>query len=263
MSPVCFSYNQQIIVCSAMFDNHPEEGNISISYLNCECSLKYHLAGKFILRHNTSIVKILAVSDEVVERLYSLCTNGHFRDIELVVGCGDLPYPYLENLLTFLNVPLMYVPGNHDPTYNAENHLAHVEGGSNLDLKLTRYKKFLIGGFGGCIQYRPDGTNQYTQAEAYLRAFQLFPRLILNRMNYGRALDILITHSPPFGIHDDDSQAHRGLKAINWLLRVAQPRYHFHGHTHFQRRNLSSSDTQHGITRIINIFPYKIIDVNH
>lgn len=246
-----------------MFDNHPEEGNISISYLNCECSLKYHLAGKFILRHNTSIVKILAVSDEVVERLYSLCTNGHFRDIELVVGCGDLPYPYLENLLTFLNVPLMYVPGNHDPTYNAENHLAHVEGGSNLDLKLTRYKKFLIGGFGGCIQYRPDGTNQYTQAEAYLRAFQLFPRLILNRMNYGRALDILITHSPPFGIHDDDSQAHRGLKAINWLLRVAQPRYHFHGHTHFQRRNLSSSDTQHGITRIMNIFPYKIIDVNH
>lgn len=208
-------------------------------------------------------MKILAVSDEVVERLYGLCTNGHFRDIELVVGCGDLPYPYLENLLTFLNVPLMYVPGNHDPTYNAENHLAHVEGGSNLDLKLTRYKKFLIGGFGGCIQYRPDGTNQYTQAEAYLRAFQLFPRLILNRMNYGRALDILITHSPPFGIHDDDSHAHRGLKAINWLLRVAQPRYHFHGHTHFQRRNLSASDTQHGITRIMNVFPYQIIDVSH
>lgn len=208
-------------------------------------------------------MKILAVSDEVVERLYSLCTNGHFNDVELIVGCGDLPYPYLENLLTFLNIPLMYVPGNHDPNYNTANTLAYVEGGSNLDLKLKRYKKFLIGGFGGSILYRPNGTNQYTQSEAYFRAFRMFPGLILNRMNYGRALDILITHSPPFGIHDEDSQAHQGLKAINWLLRVAQPRYHFHGHTHFQRRNISPSETHHGITRIVNIFPYKIMDVSH
>lgn len=208
-------------------------------------------------------MKILAVSDEVVERLYTLSQSGHFSDVELILGCGDLPYPYLENLLTFLNKPLMYVPGNHDPIYNAENHLARVEGGSNLDLKLERHKKFLIGGFGGSVRYRPDGTNQYTQNEAYWRAYRMLPRLMLNRIHYGRALDILITHSPPFGIHDEDSHAHRGLKAINWLLRVAQPRYHFHGHTHFQRRNISASETDYGITRIVNIFPYKVIDVNH
>jgi Icc-related predicted phosphoesterase len=208
-------------------------------------------------------VKILAVSDEVVERLYTLSQSGHFKDVELILGCGDLPYPYLENLLTLLNKPLMYVPGNHDPAYNAENYLARVDGGSNLDLKLERYKKFLIGGFGGSIRYRPDGTNQYTQSEAYWRAYRMLPRLMLNRMNYGRALDILITHSPPFGIHDEDSHAHRGLKAINWLLRVAQPRYHFHGHTHFQRRNISVSETDYRITRIMNIFPYKVIEVSH
>ncbi len=208
-------------------------------------------------------MKILAVSDDVVERLYTLCQSGHFSDVELIVGCGDLPYPYLENILTLLNKPLMYVPGNHDPNYNAENQLARVEGGSNLDLKLVRHKKFLIGGFGGSIRYRPDGTNQYTQNEAYFRAFRMYPRLMLNRINYGRALDILVTHSPPFGIHDEDSHAHRGLKAINWLLRVAKPRYHFHGHTHFQRRNLSASETYYGITRIVNVFPYKVIDVSH
>jgi uncharacterized protein len=56
-------------------------------------------------------------------------------------------------------------------------------------------------------------------------------------------IDILITHSPPFGIHDDDTQAHRGLKAMNWLIRIARPRYHFHGHTHFYRRNLEASET--------------------
>jgi uncharacterized protein len=216
-----------------------------------------------VLRHNTPIVKILAVSDEVVERLYTLCSSGQFREVELVLGCGDLPYPYLENLLTFLNKPLFYVPGNHDPGYNSENTLARVEGGSNVDRKVVRFKTFLIGGLGGSIQYRPDGTNQYSQSEAYLRAFRLLPGLLLNRIHYGRSLDILITHSPPFGIHDDESQAHQGLKAINWLIRVAQPRYHFHGHTHFHRQNLSPSETTRGLTRIINVFPYKVIDLSH
>jgi uncharacterized protein len=208
-------------------------------------------------------VKILAVSDEVVERLYSLCEVGHFKDVELLLGCGDLPYPYLENLITFLNVPLFYVPGNHDPADNLQDAKTFAEGGLNLDLKVVRYKRFLVGGLGGCIQYRLDGSNQYTQTEAYWRAFRMLPVLLMNKMNYGRALDILITHSPPFGIHDDDTQAHQGLKAINWLLRVAQPRYHFHGHTHFQRRNLSPSETYNGHTKIVNIFPYKIIEVTH
>lgn len=208
-------------------------------------------------------MKILAVSDEVVERIYTLSNSGHFKDVQLILGCGDLPYPYLENILTLLNLPLFYVPGNHDPNYDPQNSLAHVEGGSNLDLKIVRHNKFLIGGFGGSIRYRPNGTNQYTQSEAYFRAYRMLPRLLLNRMNYGRALDILITHSPPYRIHDEDSHAHQGLKAINWLLRVAQPRYHFHGHTHFHRRNISPSETDVGITRIINIFPYKVLDVAH
>ena len=206
-------------------------------------------------------MKILAVSDEVVERLYNLCTNGYFSDIEMILGCGDLPFAYLENLVSFLNVPLFYVPGNHDPNHHAEK--AHVEGGSNLDLKLVRHKKFLIAGFGGSVRYQLDGTNQYTQTEAYLRAFRMLPRLTLNRLNYRRTLDILITHSPPFGIHDEETQAHQGLKAINWLIRIAKPRYHFHGHTHFQRRNLSPSETVRGLTKIMNIFPYKVINVTH
>ena len=208
-------------------------------------------------------MKILALSDEVVERLYSLCNNGHFSDIEMIIGCGDLPYPYLENIVSLLNVPLLYVPGNHDPKYIENNPLTCVQGGSNLDLKLERVKTFLVGGMGGSVQYRPDGTNQYTQADAYRRVFRLLPGLWLNRINYGRMLDILITHSPPFGIHDEDTEAHTGLKAINWLIRVAKPRYHFHGHTHFYRRNLELSETTQKETKIINVFPYKIIDIYH
>lgn len=207
-------------------------------------------------------VKVLAVSDEEVERLYSLCTNGHFSDVRLILGCGDLPYPYLENLITLLNVTLFYVPGNHDPAYSSQNTLSRVEGGSNLDLKLVRHNKLLIGGFGGSIRYRPNAPNQYTQSEAYGRVTRLLPSLMWNRIRHGRALDVLISHSPPFGIHDEDTQSHQGLKAINWLIRITKPRLHLHGHVHFQRGNITESDRVVGATRIVNVFPYKVIEIN-
>jgi len=208
-------------------------------------------------------MKILAVSDQVVERIYTLTSQGHFQGTDIIVGCGDLPYTYLEYLVSMLNVPMVYVPGNHDPEYNPRFSTTRAEGGSNLDLKRVRVKGLLIAGLGGSVKYRPDGVNQHTQIEAFLRAAQLMPGLLLNRLRYGHALDILITHSPPFGIHDDDTQAHTGLKAINWLLRWARPRYHFHGHTHFYRQNLEESITRFGPTTIMNIFPYKIIEIEN
>jgi predicted phosphodiesterase len=63
-------------------------------------------------------MKILAVSDQVVERLYALSSSGHFQDVELLLGCGDMPYEYLEYLVTILNVQMFYVPGNHDPIFD-------------------------------------------------------------------------------------------------------------------------------------------------
>lgn len=208
-------------------------------------------------------MKILAVSDQVVERIYSLTGQGHFSGVEMILGCGDLPYTYLEFLVSMLNVPMYYVPGNHDPTFNPKFTNTRAEGGCNLDLKLARSKGLLLAGFGGSVRYRPDGVNQYTQREAYFRALQLLPGLLWNRIRYGRALDILIAHSPAEGIHDDDTVAHHGLKAINWLLRWARPRYYFHGHTHFYRQNLEPSVTKLGSTTIMNIYPYKLIEIEN
>ena len=208
-------------------------------------------------------MRILAISDQALDRIYTLASSGQFQDIELILGCGDLPYAYLEYLVTVLNVPMFYVPGNHDPNEHPNQAETHAEGGFNLDLKLVRHNRFLICGFGGSIRYKSAGTNQYTQGEALLRAYRLVPRLLLNRIRYGRALDILISHSPPFGIHDDEDSAHRGLKALRWLIRIAQPRYHFHGHTHFFKKNLENSDTTIGLTRVINVFPYKSMEVSH
>jgi Icc-related predicted phosphoesterase len=208
-------------------------------------------------------VKILALSDQVIDRIYPLISSGQFGSVDLLLGCGDLPYSYLENILSLLNLPLYYVPGNHDPEYSERWPQTRAEGGTNLDLRVARFQDLLIGGFGGCVYYRPDGTNQYSQSEAYWRAGRMLPGLLRNRLRYGRAMDILISHSPPFGIHDDDTRAHRGLRALNWLLRLARPRYHFHGHTHFYRQNLAASVTRLGPTEIINVYPYKVIEIEN
>ena len=205
-------------------------------------------------------MKILALSDQVVDRIYTLVSQGHFAGVGLIVGCGDLPYSYLENIVSLLNVPLFYVPGNHDPVYNPGFPKSHAEGGTNLDLRTASTRGLLLAGLGGCNRYRPDGVNQYTQTEAFTRAAQLMPQLLWNRLRFGHALDILVTHSPAFGVHDQEEQAHRGLKAINWVLSWARPRYHFHGHTHFFRNNLEASVTRLGPTTSMNVFPYKLIE---
>lgn len=206
-------------------------------------------------------MKILAVSDQVIERMYTLAPAGYFKDAELILGCGDLPYSYLEYIVTMLGKPMCYVPGNHDPEFNPNDLRSKAEGGYNLDLKTVEFKNTLIAGFGGSVRYRPDGVNQYTQTGAYLRAFALLPNLLFNRIRYKRNLDILITHSPPFGIHDDSDPAHQGLKVLNWLIKIAKPKYLFHGHTHFYKNNIADSETMVENTKIINVYPYKVIDV--
>lgn len=206
-------------------------------------------------------MKILAVTDETVERLYPLASNGHFADVELVLSCGDLPYTYLEYLVTVLGVPLCYVPGNHDPEYDPRRDVSRAEGCENIDGRVVRVCGLTIAGLGGSPRYHPNGVNQYTSSEMTRRARRLALSLSWNRVRRGRGLDILITHSPPFGIHDEDTQAHRGLSAINWLIRWAKPRYHLHGHVHFFRQNLMPSFTVIGPTKIINVFPYQVIEI--
>src|SRR5215210_4093008 len=83
-------------------------------------------------------MKILAISDEVVEFLYGPQLKEQYADVDLVLGCGDLPFYYLEYIVTVLNVPLYYVPGNHDrlSQYHADGRIVHrAEGCELLDLQ--------------------------------------------------------------------------------------------------------------------------------
>jgi Icc-related predicted phosphoesterase len=205
-------------------------------------------------------MKILAVSDQVEERLYSPLLKKTFGDVDILVSCGDLPYNYLEYMLSALNVPMVYVPGNHDPVIKDTDPSSWLEGGTHIDLKLVKIKGLYIAGVGGSIRYRPNGVNQYTQNEMFWRIYPMLPKLLLHRA-LKRPLDLLVTHSSPAGIHDDDDEAHKGLRAINLLVKWFKPRYLLHGHTYFYRRNLVSPITEIDNTKVINILPYHLLEI--
>jgi Icc-related predicted phosphoesterase len=217
-----------------------------------------HFRAQFTRRNP---VKILAVSDMVVERLYSASFAERFGAVELILGCGDLPYEYLEFLVSALNVPLLYVPGNHDPQYDRENPRAQADGCDRLDLDVRRVKGLNLAGLGGSIRYRPNPPNQYTQAAMYGRALGLAPKLLRQRLQTGAGLDIMVAHSPPLGIHDDDDPAHTGFQAFRGLIRVFKPRYFLHGHTMTYKGNLQPAVTRVGSTTVINVYPYKLLEV--
>ena len=58
-------------------------------------------------------MKILTLSDRVDELIYSPAIKHLFNDVDLVLGCGDLPHYYLEFIVTMIGGPLFYVVGNH------------------------------------------------------------------------------------------------------------------------------------------------------
>ena len=208
-------------------------------------------------------MRLLAVSDETVDWLYSPSARGQLGKIDLILGCGDLPYYYLEYLVTMLDTPLFYVHGNHDPLVeytSAGGTKAAPGGGENVDMRCMNQGGLLVAGLEGCIRYKPDGLHQYTQNEMTWRSLVLLPGLAANRLMRGRWLDVLIAHSPPLGIHDMPTAAHTGFRAFLNLMRIFRPRYLLHGHRH-QNYAPGAAETRWGATTVINVHPFRVLDI--
>ena len=206
-------------------------------------------------------IKILAVSDEVADSLYGEPLRLRIGQIDLVLGCGDLPAEYLEFLVSLLNVPLYYVFGNHDGSgwWSANGTLAHQpEGCFPLEGKTVNYRGVLLAGLGGSIRYAPAARYQFTQREMWSKTLALALRLWFNRWRYGRFLDIFISHSPPRGIQDGPDAAHVGFEAFRWLLSWAQPGWHLHGHT-TPVRNRPAPRSRLGSTQVIFVPPFQML----
>jgi Icc-related predicted phosphoesterase len=208
-------------------------------------------------------MKILAVSDRVLDKLYSGTIRQTYSDVDLMIGCGDLPFYYLDFLTSAIDAPLVYVRGNHDegPQYAVDGRVwRDVRGGVDIHGKVVARKGLILAGLQGSMRYKAHADYMYTEAEMRRVVAQLVPRLLWNRQRLGRALDVLVTHSPPFGIHDRPDLPHTGFKVFLSFLRLFKPRYHLHGHVHIYRQD-EITQTQFEETTIINVYPYRLLEM--
>ncbi len=208
-------------------------------------------------------MKALAVSDKVVDFLYASDVRRRYPDIDLIIGCGDLPWYYLDFLLSSLDTPLIYVRGNHDgdPQFLSNGEMiSSLAAGIDLHERVKMVNGLLCAGMEGSIRYHPNAPLMYTEKVMRRKILALTLKVKVAEILRKRRLDLFVVHSPPFGIHDEDDRAHIGFKAYLDFMRWAKPRYLLHGHVHHYGSK-TIRETKYLQTTVCNVFPYQIFDI--
>jgi Calcineurin-like phosphoesterase len=225
--------------------------------------------------YDEHMTRLLAVADEVNISLYSARVVRLRPD--LVVACGDLPFDYLEFLVTMLNVPLLFVPGNHDPDLKTKpggidpedftrpfsfrrmgREPAGPAGCINADVRVFDGAGLRIAGLGGSMRYKP-GPNQYTERQMRRRSLWLEARVAWRRARDRKPVDVLATHAPSLGVGDGDDPPHRGFACFHQVVRSLSPRVHIHGHVHPYGR--VAPRHRIGNTEVVNVVGHTIIEI--
>ncbi|HEX9353728.1 MAG TPA: metallophosphoesterase, partial [Streptosporangiaceae bacterium] len=217
-------------------------------------------------------MRVLAVSDVVEEGLWA--DIGPARGADLILGCGDLPFEYLGYLMNALDVPLVFVPGNHDPDLSGYRvsragltlraglpaRPPWPDGAISADGQVVDVAGLRVAGLGGCRRYRP-GPNQYSDRQQARRARRLAARIRLHRPRRRRShrLDVLLTHAPPRGVGDGPDPVHQGFPAFNVLAGRLQPPLLLHGHV--DPDPAGGRDHQLGRTLVRNVTGWQLFDL--
>lgn len=224
-------------------------------------------------------MRILCVADQVDPLVYSAAVKERFKDVEMVLSAGDLPMEYLGFIASSLNKPILFVFGNHNlkhlPLFRKraadeardvlhdqavnESIFRNYFGSTYIGFKARRQNKLLFAGLGGCKRYN-NGENQFTETEMIFRILRMAPRLLFNRIFFGRYVDILLAHAAPQGINDQPDPTHTGFKAFLWFMDTFKPRYLIHGHIHLYDLN-ARRVAHYKQTTIINVFGHYVLDV--
>ena len=197
-------------------------------------------------------MKILVVADVEDKLLYDHFKKERVEGVELIVGCGDLRSDYMDFLITMVNVPMIYIRGNHDDALISKPPL----GAICIEDRVIRYKGITFMGLGGSMRYNPNGKNMYTEREMRMRALRLKPKILMKG-----GVDVLVTHSPAKGYGDLDDLPHRGFDVFNKIMDRYQPKYMVHGHVHTNYGRIKREYDHPSGTKIINACGYQIIEI--
>ena len=205
-------------------------------------------------------MKILCISDQVERMLYGPNLTSYARGVEAVISCGDLPFDYLEYIVTFLGVPIYYVLGNHDPGPEGPE---YPGGCTPLDGRVVEAEGegggVVLAGLSGSPLYS-GGPNQYTERHMRRRARTLSVRIRCRSLVGRPKPEIFATHSPPFGLGDQDDMAHVGFESFVDLIDRHEPPLWLHGHVHLYGPD-QERVRQKGDTKIVNVYGHRILDV--
>jgi Icc-related predicted phosphoesterase len=217
-------------------------------------------------------MRLLCLADHVDPLIYSNGLKERYGKVDFVLSAGDLALGYYDFVISTLNKPLYFVFGNHhlenrrdykrwtDPFEDRQPHwIAAGVGATCVEGKVIRTRGLIIAGLGGSILYN-RGENQFTDFSMFMAILRMAPALLWHRIFHGRFLDILLTHSPPYGINDLPDPCHTGFRSFLWFMRVFKPRYLIHGHVHLYDRN-AAREARYGETRIVNAYDHIVLDL--
>ena len=196
-------------------------------------------------------MKILAISDEVSQYLYDYYTPGKLADYDLIISCGDLKAKYLSFLVTMARVPLLYVHGNHDVSYE-EN---PPEGCDCIEDKLIVYRGLRILGLGGTHLYN-SGPYRYSERKMRWRIWKL-----KRKIRKLGGVDIVVSHAPLEGVGDGEGYAHQGYQAFLDFVDTYHPKYWLHGHVHLSYGTDRTRVREYNGTKVINACERYVLEI--
>lgn len=196
-------------------------------------------------------MKILFLADEEAKVYWDFFKKEDFEGVDLIVSCGDLKAEYLSFLATMVPVPVLYVHGNHDAKYDKKP----PEGCICIDDCIYEFNGVRILGLGGSHRYKP-GPYQFTEREMAKRVRKLFWKLKIKK-----GFDILVTHSPARGLHDDEDMCHMGFEVFNALIEQYRPKYFVHGHVHLNYGRQFVREDMVGETHVVNAYEKYMLEL--
>ena len=189
-------------------------------------------------------LRMLAISDEREPSLDAQRTREALQPIDPIVGCGDLQPEYLTFLADAFCVPLIYVRGNHDVGAAWRHEQRESLPAPLVDGRVHEELGLRVIGFSGSPRYN-DRELQFSESTMWLRA-------IAAGFRRPKAPILVISHTPPRGMNDDDDLPHRGFTAFRWLADRLAPPLWLHGHTALVRTGLDDRCVRHGETLFYN-----------
>lgn len=205
-------------------------------------------------------MKILLIADREEKSLWGDWSAGmreRLSGVGLILSAGDLAPEYLEFLVTMLNVPLVYVRGNHDGRYDERP----PEGCINADGRIVEAAGLRILGLGGSMRYKPGDPDMYTEREMSRRIRPLQLKMAAGRFSGRDGFDILLTHAPCRGYGDMEDLAHTGFECFNGLLEKYRPKVHCFGHVHQEYGQFKRTMQHPSGATLINACGYYIYEL--